>query len=177
MLELQPNEHIIKTVRKHWFVFFLEVFFLGLAALVPFAIFPFAVSFFPILSVVQQSLLVLVFLAAGWLLIIWTVFFVIWTDYYLDVLIVTNQRIVDVEQRGLFAREVATSPLENVQDIKISVAGFIPTILDYGNLHVQTAGTAREIVVQGLRDPRGVKKVIIDAYHAHKNASRALPNQ
>lgn len=175
MIELQPNEKIIKAARKHWFVFLLEVVILFFAAVTPFFILFMIDStyyLYPFLVQISNTAITLFFLA-GWFLFIWMFFFVIWTDYYLDVLIVTNQRIVDIEQIGLFARDVTTSPLERIQEVRIEILGFLPTLLRFGNLHIQTAGPTEEIVIKGVRDPLEVKKIITEAYNTHKNYYQA----
>ena len=87
-----------------------------------------------------------------------------WTNYYLDVLIVTNKRIIDIEQFGLFSRDQASLPIKNVQDIKVKVVGLIPELLKFGNLDIQTAGEAKEFEIRDLRDPEKVKNIINKAY-------------
>ena len=65
--------------------------------------------------------------------------FVLWTDYYLDVWLITTERLIDIQQRGLFDRTISELSLNNVQDVTIEIRGIIPTLLKFGNLKVQTA--------------------------------------
>lgn len=74
-------------------------------------------------------------------LFVWIFFFHAWIDYYLDVWIVTNERVVNIEQKGLFSRSVSEMKLFRVQDVKAEVHGIIPTIFHYGEVTIQTAGS------------------------------------
>lgn len=87
-----------------------------------------------------------------------------WTDYYLDVWILTDKRLIDVEQRGLFHRKVSSLDLRNIQDIKIETKGLIATFLKFGDIHVQTAGADREFVIREAYNPELVKRQLTEAY-------------
>lgn len=169
MIDLHPNEKVLLTIRRHWFVFLKEIIALIFAFLLPILFIIFSDFFYQeggeIFSK-SQITVVLTFLSFAWLLILWMIFFIIFTNYYLDVLIVTNQRIIDVEQIGLFARDIATAPLEAVQDIKIEILGIIATALNYGNLYLQTAASDKEIVILGIKNPEYVKKLIMSTYQS-----------
>ena len=65
--------------------------------------------------------------------------FVLWSDYYLDLWIITNQRIVDINQKGLFNREVSEFMLDKVQDVTVEIPDMLATFMKYGNLKIQTA--------------------------------------
>ncbi len=95
-----------------------------------------------------------------WLTFIWILFFLAWTDHYLDVWIITDRRIIDIEQRGIFNREVSNLRLDRIQDITVSVKGFLPTLLSFGDLHVQTAGHKVEIIFRNAINPYHAKEII-----------------
>ena len=69
-------------------------------------------------------------------------FTVIFHNYYLSLQIVTTERVIDVDQRGLFNREVNTLSISNIEDVNYKKSGFWGTLLNYGNVVVQTAGSA-----------------------------------
>src|SRR3989344_7942839 len=101
-------QKIILEVRKHWFVFWAQS--LPLVFLI---FFPFIIKV--ILSVMGLSDIVvsgkhtqtfITVITTTWIWFIWVAFFILWTDYYLDILILTNRRIIDIEQKGFFSREI-----------------------------------------------------------------------
>lgn len=177
MIDLQQNERVVLNVRRHWFVIFSQT-----ASLLLFAVVPLLVGALVATSASQntlgqvapevrdvlftsETLYAAVALAAAWLLLLWILFFIAWTNYYLDVLVITDKRVIDIEQVGLFSRDVATIPIANIQDVKFEVKGIIPTMLHFGDLHIQTAGAAREVVLQSIQDPEKVKATIMALHH------------
>ncbi|MFH0890836.1 MAG: PH domain-containing protein [Candidatus Liptonbacteria bacterium] len=173
MIDLHENEKIVVIARRHWFVFVSEIITLALGFLPFILLFIFWDETYSLagkyLNHAEASNL-LIFIGAGWLLFLWIKLFVSFTNYYLDILVITNQRVIDIDQIGLFARDIATAPLENAQDIKIEMIGVISTMLRFGNLYFQTAGMEKEIVVRGIKDPEGVKRQIMSTFHAEGGA-------
>jgi uncharacterized membrane protein YdbT with pleckstrin-like domain len=173
--KLESNENIILRARKHWFMLFAHSLFLLFLLVVPALLLLSAyvvdLSPFPTFEgTVKNALafpnaLMYLFLAASfaWVLMLWVIFFVIWTDYYLDVLILTNSRLIDIEQKGLFSREIATLRLGRIQDITVSVHGPIATVFNFGDIHVQTAGREKEFIVRGLARPYAIKSAVLEA--------------
>lgn len=174
MVTLLENEHIIKIAHKHWFVLFAESFFLVFLLTVPFIILSayeiYDFSHFIDLDGPYQYLFSA--FTGTWLLFLWIIFFIIWTDYYLDIIVLTDKRLVDIEQWGLFSRTVSTLELDKIQDITVRVSGLIPTFLDFGTLHIQTAGTQKEFIIKGIAKPNSIKDKIM---HEHARYAQKLP--
>ncbi len=161
VLPLDQDEQVVLRVRRHWFVLFKTSFMVILAVLLPVVGFVFVRRNVPDLSFsIENGTHFLMFLYSLWLLLWWTVLFAQWTDYYLDVWYVTTKRIIDVEQKGIFHREVTTLRFERVQDITVEIPGFVATILDFGDIHVQTAGESRKIIIEHAKNPAHVKRLL-----------------
>lgn len=161
MIALHPDEEVILEKHRFWLPIAIEGVTLLLVAAAPLAGF-FLSEALPGQAqvLISQYKIPFLFLAAAWFLIIWTVFAVIWTNYYLDVLIITTKRVIDIEQITLFARDLAEARLENMQDVRVEVKGFLPSLLNFGNLFIQTAGEAKEFRVKNISDPHGVREII-----------------
>lgn len=164
MIQLHENEKIVLQKRRHWYAIVAESFMLAVAAIALATLF-FAALVSPAIRTMLDAYLGLVlFVLATWLLLLWMVFFVLFTNYYLDVLIITNKRLIDIEQHGLFTRDLVEVRLDKVQDIKVKVFGVLASLLDFGDLHIQTAGSSREVVVHRIAHPQQVREVI-SKYH------------
>lgn len=172
MIALQKGETILMEVRKHWIVVLVHTFFFLAVAFIPLAVVPIAMQYlFPNLAADVGSTVLgsmYLFVTAAWLLFVWVMFFVAWTNYYLDVLVITNKRIIDVEQFVLFSRDEVTIPLNSIEDIKIEVLGFLATLLKFGNLQIQTAGAQRETVTTKIRRPELVRSCLESAVERSK---------
>lgn len=159
MIELSKDEHVVYEIRRHWYVLLVESFFLAVLALIPWVVFfGLDVSGF---SFSGSEGPLFFFVSVSWLFFIWIAFMIVWTNYYLDVWIVTSKRILDIEQHGLFSRDMSEFRLDRIQDVTIEVKGILPTLLHFGDIHVQTAGEAREFIIRGIPRPYRVRDVII----------------
>src|SRR4030065_1642089 len=150
------GEEIVLVVHRHWFNILEQMFLilLMLIALVSGAIYLPLV--FPAL-VVSPWHSFFAFLENIFAMAIWMFFFLIWIDYYLDVWIITDLRIVNIEQKGLFPSSVSELELSRIQDITTEVIGIIPTFLNYGDVFVQTAAETERFLFRQVPDPYSIK--------------------
>jgi len=91
----------------------------------------------------------------------WMLFYYAFLDYYLDVWIVTNYRVIGVEQKGLFNRTVAEYKLFRIQDVVAEQKGFFATLVNYGEIHIQTAGEQQVIKFKQVPSPNHVARELI----------------
>lgn len=155
-----PDEKVVMVMRRDLFIMFKRVasflllfgLFFGFGLLL-FSVFPdmFSAEYLPLL-----------FLAgSAYLLFVWLFFFFSFVDYYLDVWIITNERIINIEQQGFFSRTVSEQRLFRVQDVTSEVVGFFPTILKYGYVYVQTAAEQQRFAFEEIPNPNEVRDLII----------------
>lgn len=159
MLSLTEGETILLTMRRHWIVFAgpTTVFFIML--LTPPLLFLAARAYFPILAAPNVKPVADFFLAL-YLTGLLVYLLVVWLDYYLDVWIITSERIIDIEQKTLFHREISEISLDRVQNVTVEVPGFTATVLKFGNMKIQTAG-AGEFTISKVTDFNQAKDLIL----------------
>lgn len=164
-IQLEPGEEVLKVVRKHWFIIAAELFGTFLMLLLPFfilfvaALFPTSLSYFDIS--LGDYTKIITFGVAAWSILTIMTGFATWTHYYLDLWIITDRRIILVDQIHFFNRNVSIFRLERMQDIEFKITGIIPTLLNFGTLKAQTAGAHESnFASNGLPDPRGLQAVI-----------------
>lgn len=92
-------------------------------------------------------------------------FFVWWLDYYYDILIVTSERLVDIEQKGLFNRDISELSLYRVQDVTGKISGVLGSIFGFGNVLVQTAATEEQFIIKGVPRPYFVAQKIMELHN------------
>ncbi len=166
-IQLEEDERIITMVRKHWFIIFAELFAVLFVALVPFFI---VIGFLALPSEVGNNISltgytpVIFYTLAGWWILSIMVGAMIWTHFYLDLWIITDRRIIVIEQVQFFHRKISSFRLERLQDIKVSIDGIIATFLNFGTINAQTASAAESNFTSvGLPDPRGLQSLIQEA--------------
>lgn len=88
--------------------------------------------------------------------------------YYLSVQIITDMRMVDVDQSGLFGRKVTEIQIENVEEVTSTSHGVLPTLFNFGKVLVQTSSAMSEFVFENVAHPEQIKKLILDLYEQHR---------
>lgn len=160
------DEHISHVIHRHWFAILVQ--FIGiafvLALLIVSSIVLHVVFGTNAPSILDPSLVR--FIESTLFLFIWFSIFFLWIDYWFDVWIVTDQRIVDIEQKGLFVREISELNISRIQDVTSEITGFIPSILNYGDVFIQTAGEQERFVLRQVPDPNAIKDMIMKRVHA-----------
>ncbi len=169
-LHIDSDEHVILEVRKHWIVFAGHAVSLLFSALLPFILFTavevLAPQFLTVLKFPGNVAALFLFFYSLWLLFLWISFFTAWTTYYLDVWYVTEKRIIAIDQKALFDRDISNLRFDKIQDVTIDVSGMISTFLHFGNVKVQTASEDEEdFLMQTVRNPDEVRRVIFSQHN------------
>lgn len=162
--ELEPGEHVVMQVRKHWFLFLVGLLPYVLLAIVPFVV-PALLQLSPLMANYAAYFDYNTELArAGlgiWLLITWTLAWGAFTRYFLNVWILTSQRIATIKQHRYFVREVSSLLLTRVQDVTTNVSGVLPSLLGIGDIKVQSAGADIVFTMRGIPRPEQMRNLII----------------
>jgi hypothetical protein len=93
-------------------------------------------------------------------------------NYFMDVLIITNYRIIDVRHTVYLIRERDTISLHNVQDIHFKQSGVWPRLLNYGDLEIYGSNVDVEYRIHHVPD---VEKVHSMLCHIHRKAIQVSP--
>lgn len=154
---LKKDEAVVTIIRKHWitYVWPLAASIVVIGVIIGFVDFFFrsstgATIWFVILGAA------LLFAGYHWLI------------HYFDSFIITDIRIIDIDQRGLFKRTVSETTFDKVQDVTYSIVGIMATALDYGTVSVQTGGAEGKIELDHVPHPRQVHEVVLEAQKLFK---------
>ncbi len=162
--ELEPGEIVVRLLRKHWLLFIGELLPFAILAVLPLAlptllrfVSPAAqyASLFDYQLVPQRILLGL------WLLLMWTSAWGTFTRYYLNAWVLTNERIINIQQRNYFRRHVSSLFLSRVQDVTTDVVGVLSSLLDIGDIKVQSAGEEVQFNMSGISKPEMMRDLIL----------------
>jgi len=173
----ESGEKIILILRRHIFIIIIKIAFWALAAILP-----------PIFFLLFQDILaqlfnnnffhpLLILFTSIYYLYIWLFVFTSFVDYYLDVWIVTDKRIINIELKSLFARTVSEQKLYRIQDVTSELKGFFSTILDFGTVYVQTAGEKERFIFKQIPNPYGVARKILKIVEQNKKFQRLMEKE
>ena len=154
------DEDILLVLRRHWLTFIMQ--FVPIAGGVIFIIVVHVLATeFMSESLTNGGENVLFFVESLMAMMLWLIAFIFWIDYYFDVWIITDCRIIDIEQLGLFRRNVSELEHSKVQDVTTEIHGILPTLLKYGFVYVQTAGKKTRFIFKQVPRPMMVRKMIL----------------
>lgn len=83
-------------------------------------------------------------------------------DWYYDVYLVTNERILNFQFEPLKRHRIAEARLENIENVSESVIGFLPSINNYGDVKIQTAAHHNLFTFRAVPDPSWFRDVVVD---------------
>ncbi len=166
----QLDETIHLVVREHWvFLLFrlLVVVFLFVLLL---AFQTYGPSVIPGLFIGTAAKVVTLLGQVYTLALVMTVF-LIWVFYYLNIQVITNLRVVDIDQHGLFSRRISELHIDKIEDVTSESNGPVATVFQYGNVYVQTAGTIDRFEFDRVPAPEQIEKIILDLYEKRPHAA------
>ena len=167
----EENEQIFLVIREHWVHLLLKVivwlFFAGLLIYAE----NFAKTNLPGIFVgIPGEFTVLVIQLYDLLLTL--SIFLIFVFYYLNIQVITNIRVVDISQEGLFDHTVSELHIDKIEDATSQITGWLGTIFNYGDVFVQTAGTHERFDFHNVPNPAGIEKLVLDLYEKNSNFSK-----
>jgi len=146
----QRTDEVVKSViRRHPIVFFWPLLQATLAlaiAIIVFVYFDFGLVFYIIAGLV--------------VLFSFSVIFKINYLYQNSFCLITNQRVINVDQRGFFNRQITETDYSKIQDVTNTTSGMIGTTFNIGNIIIQTAGTQNQLIIKKIPNPYQVQQEI-----------------
>lgn len=150
-----PDESVVLVFHQHPVVM-RKPLLLGLIAIVLSIIpldFVFDGPYYP--TLVKIPFIVFLIVLAYW--------FYNWIGWYYSVYIVTDQRLIDIRQKGFFNRKVSEVGFEKVQSINYHIKGLQAALLQFGDITVQTY--TDKWVMAYIHHPEAVHTEMMRAAH------------
>lgn len=105
-----------------------------------------------------QVLLVLIF----WYLLVFALAIYKFIFWYFNVYILTNERIIDFDFRGILHKQTSFAKLNQIQDVTPKMVGFFSTFFNFGDIYIQTAGERQEFDFAKVPRPDDVANRILE---------------
>jgi|AntAceMinimDraft_9_1070365.scaffolds.fasta_scaffold43447_2 hypothetical protein len=141
-LQLGEDEKVLTVIRTHWITFFgtLLRFFIVLAVLASFYF------FFPI----YHWKLIIVLVLGGLDLFFLLYKLIVWR---LGSIIITNQRVIDINQRSLSERVIVEALVGDITEVSFFQEGILQKFLRIGTLAIEIKGGGK-IIGFWTKDPK-----------------------
>lgn len=163
---LKDSEQIKMVVHRHWIIFIFKIIY-----------FLFLIASSALIFVISDKITPIVgtslfwgFVSLYWIFFI-TFIFLSWINDELDLFIITNERIIGIEQIGALSRKVSECNLDRVQEVNAEVSGIMQTLFGYGHIHIHTASEHSDMIVLFAPHPiesgRRINGIISEFRGAH----------
>lgn len=161
-ISFNQDEYIVKASRKHWVVFrnpFLIGFFIPFVAIflaiflsTPFLSLPEFIS-----DKVAMVLMLIApfFFVIGFVMFLWQLFL-----WYRTFYIVTNQRLIKMEQQTIFSSKIHQMYIDKVQDAICRISGFQAVLYGYGDISIQGSSETAQIEFKQTGHPKEMQQII-----------------
>lgn len=156
------KEEVIVVTRQHWIALLgrtieVSILFIILPLIYGIVLFAYPDFFIP----PYNYLLFAVAVIYGYA--VWAFAFLSWAQYWFDIAIITSERIVKIDQKSMFSREISEFRISRVQDVRVEINGMPATLLKFGDVYVETAGEGPAFVFRAIPNPERIKDIIL--YH------------
>jgi hypothetical protein len=160
-MKLREGERVLKVYHHHPTPFFYQMV---KAMAVTFPFFLLIFLFQGNLSTKWFVLLNLIVLFAFALLVTYLSLI-----YWLDKLVITNVRVVNIDWKYLTIRDEAEARLEDIQDVLTQENGILAhfRIFDYGTLTIDTSSSFVTLEFKDAPDPEGMRRFIYHIRHGN----------
>ena len=111
-------------------------------------------------------------LAAGFVLSI-LVFLPFWIGWHFSVYIVTDQRLIQITQKGLFHRSMVGLGLNQIQMVNYEIAGMQETLLGFGTIVIQTF--VGSLTIHDVHKPALIQKELLEILRQQGISASASP--
>lgn len=170
------NEPVEIFARVHWF-FSVRLFTLYVLALAGPGALLLLLAFFNLSFESRFVRDVLLFLYCLYALFCTASFFVRWMKMYLDYIIVTRVRIVDVNTKRIFSVSSAETLISEVVDVSVTSRGYIANKLHFGTLTIQTKATKGLFQQQHVPNAEAVRSRIVTLCEEHEKDTQTAAFQ
>ena len=97
-----------------------------------------------------------------------------WISWYFSVFIITDQRLIQITQKGLFDRSVIDMRLNQIQMVNYQIAGLQETLLGFGTIMMQTF--VGDLVIHEIHHPAKIQKKLLQILRDQGVNASSSPN-
>jgi uncharacterized membrane protein YdbT with pleckstrin-like domain len=106
------------------------------------------------------------FIGLGIGFIVGLLFFIpYWIAWFYSVYIITNQRLIQITQKGLFHKSVVDIGLNQIQMVNYEINGLQETLLGFGTIIIQTY--LGDLTIRYAHHPKKVQKEVLTILRTH----------
>lgn len=148
-----PSEQVLLLLRKHPVTQLGWIILAGIGVIIPSFIDP--GQLLPFLPPNYQAATTITWYVA-------VLFFILesFLSWYYNVYIITDERVVDIDFLSLIYKNISSAKLDRIEDVTARTHGTLQTIVNFGTVSIQTAGTQEEFEFEDVPKPNTIVQLI-----------------
>lgn len=172
---LDPNEHVVERINRHWFdlvpvmvssLLIIAADLFGVYLYTKFgSVFPGFITPDIIFAITATLFFVVVLMVLSAIYV-----------YMHNYLVVTNIHFIKVQQIGLFSRQTSELKFGNIEDVKGSRHGVFGTLFDFGDIEVQTAGASENFMFRTVHHPQLLADHLLQLQGQYRHGAHDHPH-
>jgi len=162
----EEDEEVILFMRQHIIVLIPKLILGIVILLAPFVIFPFLIRFLQ--SPIEIPAGYVVVGTVFWYVASFGFFLTVFLQWYFNIFIVTDKRIIDIDFLYFLYKKFAEAQLFRIQDVSFRTGGIMATMFNFGDVMIQTAGELPNFVFEKVPRPSDVVHIISDLTETEK---------
>jgi len=152
--KLKPDEQLIRILRRSPITLFFPILTSLTLILSPFFL------LYPLFQLKAKGIAVFCFmLTLGIWLSIRT-----FVEWYYNIILITNQRIIILKQRGFFEKKFSETDLKAVRNVSYKIKGILPTLFNQGMIRIDLPSEgvkSNYIIIPYIRAPQKIHELIL----------------
>jgi hypothetical protein len=152
-LNKDPEEKVVLLLRKHPFT---NLGWITKSFVV--IVVPAFITILPFFSLMPYGFQIVSVLC--WYLFVSAYVFEKFLSWFYHVNIITDERIFDIDFNHMTNRKITDAGIDQIQDVTVEVVGTIGTVLNYGNVLIQTAAEIPQVEFESVPEPDKVARIL-----------------
>jgi uncharacterized membrane protein YdbT with pleckstrin-like domain len=148
------DEQVLLMIRQHPIVNIPWIVITILLTIAPFVFLPLV----PILSFFPVKFHVIAFI--GWYLMVFGYALEQFLVWFFNIYIITDERVIDMDFYNLLFKRVSEAKIDRIEDITTANSGLLQSIVDFGDIQIQTSAEIPEIEFEKIPHPDRVQKLL-----------------
>lgn len=164
---LKSWEKIEMIIKRHWIVFVMlwVFFFIGL-----------------VITTILYTIIGFTFLSNMINIIFWMFYslflYIEWLNHELDMYVVSNNRVIWIDQVSFLNRKVSECNLWQVQEVNSKTSGLFANLFNYWTISIQTAWSKTTLKMDyapdSMQEARKILNIVDDYRDSQNNNSQTL---
>jgi uncharacterized membrane protein YdbT with pleckstrin-like domain len=148
----KPNEEVLMIVRQSLIPKSARLCLYAILFLVPFFF------LYPLFRMGTIGIVLFFVLVVLGVVLFWQTF----RKWSHTLFVITDHRVIDFDQRGVFDRVVTESNFDQIDEVSYRMHGIMSTLFRYGTVTLALHGTNTDLMFQHIRNPARVQNLLND---------------